>query len=79
MRTVCLVPGRVWTVLLGATELLISLKLFGEISWPWVWVLAPLWLELPVVILYFAVSSRIAAWIAAWRVARSGRRGMAPR
>jgi hypothetical protein len=45
----------------------------------WVWVLAPLWLELPVVILYFAVSSRIAAWIAALRAARSGRRGMTPR
>jgi hypothetical protein len=65
MRTVCLVPGRVWTVLLGATEMLISLKLFGVISWPWVWVLAPLWIGAPVVILL--------------RVARSGRRGMTPR
>jgi hypothetical protein len=65
MRTVCLVPGRVCTALLVATDLLISLKLFGDIACSWVWVLAPLWIGAPVVILL--------------RVARAGRRGMTPR
>lgn len=31
------------------------LKLCGVIDWPWVWVLAPLWIPLALVVLLFVV------------------------
>jgi hypothetical protein len=52
--------------------LFVALKLAGVISWPWVWVLAPLWVGLVAVILCIAAGITIAT-IAAWRAARSGR------
>jgi hypothetical protein len=58
--------------------LFVALKLAGAISWPWVWVLAPLWVGLVAVILCIAAGITIAT-IAALRAARSGRRGMTPR
>ena len=35
--------------------LFIALKLTGFIDWPWLWVLAPLWIPLALVALVFAV------------------------
>jgi hypothetical protein len=34
----------------------VTLKLTGNIGWPWVWVLAPLWLPLALVGAFLAVS-----------------------
>lgn len=34
----------------------IVLKLCGVIAWPWVWVLAPLWIPIAVVAVVFLVS-----------------------
>lgn len=33
----------------------ITLKLTGYISWSWWWVLAPLWMPLPVLLVIFAI------------------------
>lgn len=38
------------------TILFIGLKLAGVISWPWYWVLAPLWLPLAVILAFLAVA-----------------------
>lgn len=40
--------------LLGIT--FIVLKLVGVISWPWVWVLSPLWIPLVLVIIVFIIA-----------------------
>ena len=37
------------------TLILITLKLVGVIAWPWVWVLAPLWLGFIVAVLIAVV------------------------
>lgn len=37
------------------TIVFITLKLLGKINWPWVWVLAPLWISALLVILLVAV------------------------
>lgn len=36
--------------------LFIALKLTGHISWPWVWVLAPLWFQAALWVLAFTVT-----------------------
>ena len=33
----------------------ITLKLTGQITWSWWWVLAPLWMPLPVLLVIFAI------------------------
>jgi hypothetical protein len=33
----------------------ITLKLTGHITWSWWWVLAPLWMPLPVLLVIFAI------------------------
>ena len=33
----------------------ITLKLIGYISWPWLWVLSPLWIPLAIVLAIFAL------------------------
>lgn len=38
----------------------IALKLTGLISWPWVWVLSPLWIWYCIVILVFAITVFVA-------------------
>lgn len=38
----------------------IVLKLTGFISWPWVWVLSPLWIWYGIVILVFAITVFVA-------------------
>ena len=45
------------------TILFIALKLCGVISWSWVWVLAPIWIEALIIvalILFIVVLTRIA-------------------
>jgi hypothetical protein len=42
------------------TIVFITLKLLGKITWPWVWVLAPLWISTVLIILFFAVLILIA-------------------
>jgi hypothetical protein len=43
--------------LIGAlTILFVALKLLGAIAWSWLWVLSPLWIGIPIVLLFvFAV------------------------
>lgn len=36
------------------TLLFIGLKLTGHITWPWVWVLAPLWMPISIVVVVAA-------------------------
>ena len=36
------------------TVVFINLKLSGEISWSWIWVLSPIWIEFVIVLLCFA-------------------------
>lgn len=41
----------------GALAILfITLKLIGIISWPWVWVLAPIWIPAIVVVIAFIIA-----------------------
>jgi len=40
--------------------LFIALKLMGYIAWSWVWVLAPAWVPLVVVLVFFLVAGVIA-------------------
>lgn len=44
------------------TIVFIVLKLLGKISWSWVWVLAPLWIEAILVVLIILVIALIAAF-----------------
>jgi len=37
------------------TILFIALKLTGQITWPWVWVLSPIWISLLIVLAIFAI------------------------
>lgn len=37
-----------WTAAFTITSVLISLKLFKEIGWAWIWLLSPLWILLSV-------------------------------
>jgi hypothetical protein len=37
------------------TVLFIGLKLTGYIAWPWVWVLAPLWIPLAVLLIVLGI------------------------
>ena len=37
------------------TIVFIVLKLLGKITWPWIWVLAPIWIELIIVILIYII------------------------
>ena len=37
------------------TIVFIVLKLLGKITWPWIWVLAPIWIELIIAILIFVI------------------------
>jgi hypothetical protein len=42
----------------------ITLKLCGVISWSWLWVLAPFWIPLAILLSVFAVAEGIAAFCA---------------
>ena len=42
------------------TLLFIALKLLGKIDWKWIWVLFPLWIFLPILILFLGIGILIA-------------------
>ncbi len=37
------------------TIVFIVLKLLGKITWPWVWVLAPIWIELIITVIILII------------------------
>lgn len=43
------------------TVVFITLKLIGEIAWPWIWVLAPAWIPTAVVFVIFIIVAVISA------------------
>lgn len=45
--------------ILGVT--FVTLKIVGVITWPWIWVTAPFWGALTILILFFAIAALIAA------------------
>lgn len=38
----------------GLTLLFVGLKLTGHIAWAWLWVLAPMWIPIAILIVWFA-------------------------
>ncbi len=46
--------------LLPLTLLFVVLKLFGAITWSWVWVLSPMWLPFAVILAVFTFMSVLA-------------------
>lgn len=49
------------------TILFIGLKLTGYITWPWVWVLSPLWISALIVLSILAVAVIIAVIAGIWK------------
>ena len=43
------------------TLVFVAAKLFGAIAWSWWWVLAPMWVGIPVVILFVVAMAILAA------------------
>lgn len=43
--------------------LFVGLKLTGHITWPWVWVLAPFWMPLAVVIVLAVIAAIVYAFV----------------
>ncbi|QOC54160.1 hypothetical protein [Caulobacter vibrioides] len=43
------------------TVLFVALKLTHVIAWSWLWVLAPLWIGIPLVVLFFVALAVLAA------------------
>ena len=41
------------------TTLFIALKLLGKITWPWLWVLSPIWISIALTVLMIIV---VAIW-----------------
>lgn len=46
-----------WLIVL--TIVFVLLKVFGKITWSWVWVFAPLWLPLAIIIMICIISGII--------------------
>jgi hypothetical protein len=46
----------------------ITLKLCGVIAWPWIWVLAPLWIGLALVAVFLVIAGL--CFLGAWLVSR---------
>lgn len=42
------------------TVVFIALKLTGNIAWPWVWVLSPLWISFLIGVVFLAIAFLIA-------------------
>jgi hypothetical protein len=45
------------------TVLFIGLKLTGHITWPWIWVLSPLWISVLIGITFIALLLVLAAFL----------------
>jgi len=48
------------------TILFIALKLLNVISWPWIWVLSPLWISFTLVVLLLVLAIIIMALAQRW-------------
>lgn len=44
------------------TIVFIALKLTGHITWPWVWVLSPLWISFLLFLVFATVTIALAVW-----------------
>ena len=44
------------------TIVFIALKLTGNITWPWVWVLSPLWISFLLVVAILSIMLLVAFW-----------------
>lgn len=44
-------PGCLAWLAILLTVLFVGLKLTGYITWPWIWVLSPIWIDIALVIL----------------------------
>lgn len=49
------------------TILFIGLKLTGHITWPWVWVLSPLWISILIALFILAIVVVIAIVADVWK------------
>ncbi len=49
------------------TVLFVGLKLTGHITWPWVWVLSPLWISALIALTFFAVVFIFAIVSGVWK------------
>ena len=49
------------------TILFIGLKLTGHITWPWVWVLSPIWISILVVLAILAIILLLAVIGKVWK------------
>ena len=49
------------------TILFVGLKLTGYITWPWVWVLSPLWISLLIVLAILAIMLIVALIAGIWK------------
>jgi len=49
------------------TVLFIGLKLTGHITWPWVWVLSPLWISLLIGLTILAIILLVAVISGVWK------------
>lgn len=50
-------PGRTTDIFTVTLIVFLTLKLAGLVAWPWVWVLAPLWIEVGLWLLLHALLS----------------------
>ena len=41
----------------------IVLKLIGVISWPWIWVLSPIWIPIVLAVLYIILLFLVIKWL----------------
>jgi hypothetical protein len=44
------------------TIVFIALKLTGNITWPWIWVLSPLWISFLLVVAILSIMLLVAFW-----------------
>ena len=55
MTTNCYLGGGGIGFVGALTILFIALKLIGEITWPWWWVLSPIWISIGLVVLFILI------------------------
>ncbi len=54
-------PGRTTDIFTVTLIVFLTLKLAGLVTWPWVWVLSPLWIEVTLWLLARAVIATLTA------------------
>jgi hypothetical protein len=43
------------TIILDASVILISLKLLNLVSWPWIWILLPIWISISIFAIFASI------------------------